>query len=216
MQFRVGPYTYTLVVSDRAIFDADGNELEGVAVEGRRLIILSPIVEPERRPEVACHELYHAFTFAFPAPRTEEEIADFTGLVARQFHQELHEQGGRQALMQMVPRRVPHLGRPAPARSLPFARDVIGPGDRIPCGVCDAPVMCGSIRNGAPELHQPTGRLRMERWMHCEACGSVQAWMEWCAADGTPLGEFVSNPAPKLYRGAEAGRFVADHELARA
>jgi hypothetical protein len=33
MQFHVGPYIYRLVISDTAIFDADGAELDGLASE---------------------------------------------------------------------------------------------------------------------------------------------------------------------------------------
>jgi hypothetical protein len=215
MQFHVGPFTYKLVVSDRQIFDSQGNQLEAVAVEGRRLLILSMIVEPERREEVACHELVHAFRFHFPAPKTDEEEAQFIALVAQQFRQDLEAQGGREALEQMPMTRVPHLGRPMPAKLAASSREFFGQADRMECGCCGSETMCGSIANGTPELHEPTGRYRVERWFKCDACNAVQVWLETCAPDGTPLGEFVANPAPRLLRGPEAVRWMADHsELA--
>lgn len=76
--------------------------------------------------------------------------------------------------------------------------------------------MCGSICNADPILHEPTGQHRMERWMRCDACGSLQIWTERCTADGTPTGEFVPNPRPRVLRGAEATAWLFDRELATA
>lgn len=216
MNFHVGPVVYTLVVSDRAIFDTEGNELEGVALEGRRLLLLSRIVEPERREEVALHEYAHAWRFNVPEPSNEEELARFTGMVAQQFYKDLDAQGGRDALVKLPMQRVNHIGRPAPTASVASVarQTVMGAPDRMCCPTCEAEVMCGSIHNGEPFAHDASGKIRIERWMECEACGSLTVWLEVAAADGTPLGEFVSNPPPRVMRGLAATQWVGDHAVA--
>jgi hypothetical protein len=123
--FHVGPYVYRLVITDRSLFNAEGDELEGVAVEGRRLLILSFIVEPERREEVALHELIHAWAFHVPTPRTEEERCQLHAMIGEQFRRDLEAQGGREALMQLQPQRVPHLGRPRPGTLPGVARELV-------------------------------------------------------------------------------------------
>lgn len=213
MNFHVAGVSYRLVVSDRSVFDAEGNELEGCAVEGRRLLIISRIVEPERREEIAMHEISHAWTFHVPKPGDEEERCQFNATISRQFYADLEAQGGREALRQMAMTRVPHLGKPLPqatSKALQM-RETFGKSDRTPCGACDTDTMVGSIHNGEPVLHEPTNQFRVTRWFQCEACSAVQVWTEVSAPDGTPLGEFVANPAPKLLRGAEAAAWLAEH-----
>ena len=215
MQFHVGPYSYRLAISDREVFDAEGSRLEGCAVEGRRLLILSRVVEPERREEVALHELIHAWAFHVPTPRTEEERCQLHAMIAEQFRRDLESQGGREAMMQLQPQHVPHLGRPAPAQNPRAAKEVFGRPDRVICSRCDSETMCGSVTNGEPELHAATGQLRMQRWFVCETCGTLTVWLERCTDDGTPLGEYIPNPPPRMMDGAEAARFMRERrELA--
>jgi hypothetical protein len=218
MQFHVGPVVYRLAVSDRSVFDVEGNELEGCAVEGRRLLILSRIVEPERREEIALHEFTHAWSFHVPKPSDEEERCQLTALIAQQFALDLERNGGREALRSLAATRVAHLGKPAAATSKALSlRETFGRSDRMPCGACDTDTMVGSISNADPELHQPTNQCRLLRWFQCDACGAVQVWTELCTPDGSPLGEFVANPSPAILRGADAARFLADkRELAGA
>lgn len=211
MKFQIGPHIYALAISNRAIFDTEGERLEAAAVENRKLIIISHTVEPERREEVALHEIYHCWTFHVPRPKDDEEAAQLTAFISQQFHRDLESQGGREALMQLPPRHVPHLGQPAPTRSMPLKSESIGVTDRMPCATCEADVMCGSINSGEPTTHEATGIVLMERWFECDACGSVQAWCERCTPDGLPLGEFVASPRPKVLRGVEAAKWLVEH-----
>jgi hypothetical protein len=209
MKFTIGPYIYDLVLADRAIFDAEGNPLEGAAIESRRLLVISLNVEPERREEIAMHEFLHAIEFHIQPPRTEEERAQFFAFYSQQFRDEFEDQGGRAVLTRMMPRRLPAMGRPPLAARISVARDTFGSPDRIPCAGCEADVMCGSIHNGEPELHEATNRWYMERWFRCEGCAAIQAWLEYCTPDGVPLGTFVSNPKPRLLRGDDAAQWLA-------
>lgn len=215
MQFHVGPVSYRLVISNRHVFDADGNELEGCAVEGRRLLILSCIVEPERREEVALHEFTHAWAFHVPQPSNEEERCQLTALIAQQFQKDLDAAGGREALIQMQPAHVPHLGRPAPA--LPdVAESSFARPHRMICSGCDTEILCGSIEQGEPSLHEFTGKQRVERWMRCDACGTLTVWFEVAHPDGSPTGEICAHPKPRMLRGTDAALWLADRSLQTA
>ena len=214
MQFSVGASRYRLVISDRAIYDEDGNELEGLAVEGRRLLIVSYRVELERREEVALHELMHAWLFAVPEPRTNEERCNLAALVTRQYRVDLEAQGGEEALLQLPLTRVPHLGLPVPQRAASAQPEGLGATDRAVCGCCEAQIMCGSIHGGEPEQHPATNRWRVERWARCEACGTLTVWWEWCAADGLPSGVLVAVPRPRMLQGREADQWVKGQKLA--
>jgi hypothetical protein len=214
INFNVGPFVYRLVVSDRAIFDGEGEELEGVAVEGRRLLILSRIVEVERREDVALHEFTHAWAFHVPKPSDEEERCQLTALVAQQFALDLERQGGREALRELPSTRVPHLGRPKLAAKR-VGDQAFRPAprrDKVFCGQCESPVMCGSIHNGDVEYSQDASEYRLPRWMRCPTCGAVQVWMELCTPGGSPLGAYVANPPPRLLYGVEAERWIADQK----
>lgn len=216
MKFHVGPVEYRLVVSDRAIFDETGNELEGLAVESRRLLIISYRVEPQRREDIALHELLHAWAFHVPPPRNEEERCQLFALAARQFRIEIEDQGGAEAFEQMLPVRVPHLGRPLPQRTPGCGSVRRRRTDRVTCGQCDATIMCGSIHNGEPALHAYTALWRLDRWARCPCCATLLAWTEICAPDGTPLGEYVANPPPRMLRGREATHWLAERNSTKA
>lgn len=214
MFFNVGPYRYRLAISDRPIYDAEGNQLEGLAVEQRRLLIVSYRVEPDRREEVALHELGHAWLFHFPTPRTDEERCQFFAATARQFRMDLEEQGGAEAMLQMAPERVPHLSRGVPSSAQPIKLpESFGLTDRVVCGCCGAEIMCGEIRHAEPRQHEYTGQWQVERWADCEACGTLQVWLEYCAPDGRPTGTFVSVPPPRMLRGREAALWRAGRGL---
>lgn len=212
MQFHVGPYTYTLVISDREIFDENGERLEGCAVENRRLLIIARSVEPERREEIAMHEFTHAWGFHVPAPHDEEERAQLGATIARQFQDDLDAAGGRETLEQLPAVRVPHLTGPLPfAAKAGASKELADRTDRRTCGGCETETMCGDIQHGAAVMPEGGSRMVIERWFRCAVCGVVQVWWEFCFKDGSPSGEFLSVPKPKILRGAEAGRWMADH-----
>jgi hypothetical protein len=213
MILHVGPTEYSVVLSDRRIFNAEGDELEAAAIYDRRLIVLSKTIEPARREEVVRHEFYHCWTFHVPTPRSDEESARLHTTVAGQFESDLEAAGGADALLNMRPTAVV-MGRSAPARlmPLPSTAQAIGRTDRIVCGGCEAEVMTGSIETGPAIPHEATSCFYVERWCHCEACGAVQAWCEFASSDGRPLGEFCPVPRPRLLRGDEARRWMVEHQ----
>jgi hypothetical protein len=122
LPFHVGPFTYRAVKSDRLVFDEAGNELEACAIEARRLVIISCIVHPTRHEEIVRHEIRHAWEFHFPRPHDAEEECQFFAAISTQFDIDLETAGGREALMELVPRRVPHRSRTCDQ----FNRDEIG------------------------------------------------------------------------------------------
>lgn len=213
MKFRVGTIIYTLIISDSSIYDSEGNEREGIALEGQRLLLLSRIVEIDRREEVAMHEYVHAWFFHVPRPTTEEESCQFIAFVREQFNQALESQGGREALRALPATRMPRLGTQPVRRMAPATPEAYAVADRIPCGTCGSDVMCGSIVNGSQTLHQYTGQWWMDRWATCEACDDLQVWGEYCTPDGIPLGKYVSNPPPRMMRGREASQWLAEHRV---
>ena len=111
--FHVGPYAYTLIVSDGGIFDDEGFELDGLAVEAHRLLILSRSLDVDRRAEIAFHEYMHAWGFHVPEPRNEEERCNLASMVRLQFDRDLATVGGEAALRDMRPTRLGTIGRPS-------------------------------------------------------------------------------------------------------
>ena len=210
MKFHVGPVEYRLVISDRSVFDSEGNEIEACAIEGRRLILLSRIVEPARRPEVAEHEFLHCWEYHVPKPTNDEERAQLFALVSRQFHADLERQGGAEALMQLPMTRVPHLGKPVPSKLPVASKEPFGRPDRVTCARCDTEWACGSVRHGEPEPHPASGRLRVQRWLDCEVCRTLTVWQEWCDEAGVPTGECVPVPAPRMLEGEAAAKWLAE------
>lgn len=207
MQFQVGPYFFRAVRTNRPVYDEEGAELEGRALERGRLLLISPAVEPARIEEVVRHEHYHAMRFYFPEPTTEEERAQFVAAIGLQFERDLEAGGGRDALLELPLVRLPRLDTPTPAK--PTASDVFGRFDRVTCSQCDTETACGSVVNDEPEPHPTSGRLKVQRHFRCEACGTVTVWYEWCDDAGLPTGEYVPIPAPRRITGAEASRWLA-------
>lgn len=210
LQFHIGPHVYRLVISDRSIYDAEGNEMEGAAIESRRLLIVSRIVERDRRYEVALHEFFHAWNFHVPPATDEEHQADLAALVSQQFHADLEEEGGVAALMALEPQAVPRIGSPRPERR-PNDSEPFTPPDRLECHTCGASVMCGDIRTGELAADRATGRLRVPRWFKCDGCGRLQTWWEYATEDGSPTGDLVQHPRPCVLSGADADQWVAEH-----
>lgn len=229
MEFKVGPYNYALVITSGLMFDDEGNELLGLAVEDQRLLILSHKIRPEEREGILFHEYTHAWGFHGASPTNEEERCRLNAMMIQQFNGDLSQQGGREALEEMDPERMGNIGqatgrdiaiRPAtPAPPLPDAMppiEIMGQPDRLPCATCEAPVMCGSIHHDDP-VADGSGRVRMLRWFSCEACGSLQIWWEHCDQTGMLTGVYVSVPRPRVLNGAEAAKWLKEHrQLATA
>jgi len=214
MRFQVGPYAYTLVISDRQIYGGQGEPLEAVAIEHRRLFIISPTVHPARRAEIARHEIAHCWEFHVPAPRTEEERAQFFAFIGEQFDRDLEAAGGNNALQQMESTVIGNVGEPpAPSAVAPKPQDsAMGSSDRMTCGSCGTETLCGSISHAQPEA-DASGRFRVLRWFVCDSCGILQTWYQYCRSSGELMGEIVSVPAPRMLRGIEAQHWLKEHSV---
>jgi hypothetical protein len=185
--------------------------MDGLAVESHRLLILSRTLDVDRRSEIAFHEYLHAWGFHVPQPSNEEERCNLASMARQQFDRDLDAAGGEGALRTLPPTKLGNIGHSPTAKVRALSdRETIGPADRIPCATCESPVLCGDIDHGEPFLHEHTKQFRVERWFRCESCGSLQVWLELCAPDGAPSGEFVSIPKPRILRGAEASAWLAD------
>lgn len=211
MNFEIGPYRYTLLLSASPLYDGDGNTLEGLAVEHRRWLLVGPNVAPERRREIAAHEYCEAWFFHVPKPATDEERCQLFAFLSEQFERDLQNQGGAAALLDLPLTTLPPIGAPpAPDRVPPPNGGDYRITDRVFCGCCDAQILCGSTSNTAPAFHAASQCWRITRWATCDACGSLQVWGEVASEDGTPTGVFVANPPPRVMRGAEAAAWLAE------
>ncbi len=210
MNFHVGPVMYRLILADQRLADEANNEIEGRALEGPRLIVISPSVEIERRAEVVLHELLHCFEFHFPAPHDAEERAQFFATVNQQFESDLDAQGGRAALLGLPVTRISQTGRLRASRSeRQMSKVPMGMPDRMTCSACDSEIMCGSITNAEPFTHEYTARIHVQRHMVCECCGTLTVWQETATPDGLPTGEIIAHPAPRMLKGLDASTWLA-------
>ena len=222
MRFKVGPFEYLLVIADRRLYTAEDLEVDGLAISSPRLIIISRAVETFRRREVLRHELEHAWAFHVPAPADEEARAQLAAMIDEQLAQDLAVQGGAEELEKLPAQHVPAIGQPATVRAktlvIPNAQlpkaEAFGRPDRMVCSNCDAETCVGSIPSGEPSLHDFTGKWRVERWMLCDACGTLTHWYEVSTPDGSPTGEIVAHPRPRMLHGAEASAFMAEKRRA--
>lgn len=212
----IGPYCYSLVISDREIYDENNDLLDGCVIGTRRLLVVSKSVELDRREEVARHECVEAWLQHVPRPRDKEDLAQFVSMVGTQFDRDIEAAGGIEVLRRLAPTQLPNLGRPLPekAATLP-PENAIGSTDRLTCGACGSETLCGSIAHEDPQP-DASGRFRVLRWFRCDQCAGLQTWWQYCRSTGELLGEYVSIPAPRMLRGEEAARWLAEHAMQTA
>lgn len=206
--FVAGTYGFTLRVSSDPIY-FDGGEIEGMAIEATRTILISGRVEPERRMEVLVHELTHCWSFFVPQPTTEEERCRLNSTIMRQLSEDLESQGSEAALLSIAPERI-RMDRPADEARVGGPVSEIGVLDRWDCGGCGSRVMCGSIEHDAPVFHEGTREYQMLRWMRCDACGALTVWSEVVTSDAQPLGRLVQIPRPQVMYGEEAAGWLEE------
>lgn len=88
MSFHVGPYMYRLNIAGI-----------GCSVHfNTRIILIGRDVVPSRRREALTHELWHAWLFYVPQPKTEEEQAQLVSTSTEAMIVDLEAQGGERAL----------------------------------------------------------------------------------------------------------------------
>lgn len=93
MLFHVGPWEYWAVIQ--------GQGCSASFVD--RTIYIGQDVPPSRRREALAHELWEAWQFHVPAPRTREEQAQLYSTVSEAMIMDLERQGGEHALRAMEP-----------------------------------------------------------------------------------------------------------------
>lgn len=206
-----GVHRYSVKIPKKSIVDESGDELDGMAIESARLILISPRVTPERREELLHHEIQHAWEFHVPSPRTEEERCQLAATIAQQYRHDIEAAGGIQSLMSLQPTEVRLPFSPGPIQRESDAANTFRVLDFKLCGVCDSPTMCGSIENGPVEFHQGLSQHQVLRWFKCEICAALNVWREVATSDGRPTGVLVQVPAPKVLTGREAAEWIAEN-----
>ena len=192
MRFTVAGKVYVVEISANVI-RRGGEERAAWFDPINRRILLSETLPRENRRHALTHELRHAWTHAHGLRADMEadaqDVATFTDWIS----DALEQQGGNAALMKMEPTVEPGPSG-AVARGITSQRE---------CGYCGAPVAPGSIAGATPRYHVAAGTTVVDRGMCCPACEHVTAWTELCADDGTPRGEYLSEPPPRVLRGAD-------------
>lgn len=209
-----GVHRYVVRIPNQPIFDEHGSELEGICIESRRLILISPTVQINRREEVLGHEVQHAWEFHVPPPRIEEERCQLFATISQQMREDLERQGGIETL-QSLPAESISLPYRAPAeRHEAMAPNTFRLTDARECACCSAVTMCGSISNGHVEFHEGLAQYQVLRWFRCDVCDVLTVWREVATSDGRPTGHLVEVPAPRMLRGREAAEWLAERNVA--
>jgi hypothetical protein len=200
MQFHVGPYVYS--VRRRWSLTCDGEPLDGYCASSIHCIFLDGALDDAALVETLRHEHSHAWAFHVGEPRTPEDRANFTATVGGAFDGEFAAQGGLDAL-----KALPIEGLP-PTKSKPTTMNHMTITDRVECGNCGAPIMCGSIYTGAPRLSAKAGITLVARGCQCPVCDRVQVWDERATPDGLPLGEYFN---VRFLVGPDADEWLREH-----
>lgn len=196
MKFEFCGEVFSVAIVDNLV--RDGGLCDGYFEPSGRRVLISSVAGDRKR--TLFHELRHAWIFALGQRGIDPEsdaidVAAFADVVSEQ----LDRQGGEHALMML---------RPARQEQVEVAAKFVV-SDRMDCS-CGAQVMIGSIHTGEPEYVPLIGQHAVERWMDCDACGSVTIWRETAAEDGTPLGRFL--PTPRMLRGSQRAAWLRNQE----
>lgn len=209
-----GVHRYSVRVSKHPIYNEAGERLAGLAIESRRIILISGSIRPEQREEILAHEVLHAWEFHVPVPTTDEERCQLFATASQQLREDLERQGGVAALAAIEPQEIVLPYQAMPTRQPGVAASTFRITDMWECGCCGAPTMCGSIDNGHVEFHEASQQHQLLRWFRCEVCATLCVWTELATSDGRPTGTLVQVPAPKMLRGREAVEWIAERALA--
>jgi hypothetical protein len=99
MEFHVGPWVYKVIVTaDDPLKDEQGRDACGICDRDRREILLVASIPATSRLAVLLHELFHAWLFHVPRPRTEEEICELGATIIGQAYTDLLAAGGPAAV----------------------------------------------------------------------------------------------------------------------
>lgn len=101
MKFEIGPWTYSVQITDGPLYDDNGLEQAGRCEWRTQSILISGAIPVTRRLEVLLHELRHAWVFTFGRPAGEEDDANNAAAFAAMAINEIDRHGGTRALMQL-------------------------------------------------------------------------------------------------------------------
>jgi len=94
ISFNVGPWIYTLRIVRKLVNDRNEPILGRCDLDSM-IIYVAADVSPQARLNVVLHELRHAWRYHFPAPRTDEEEADFSATICAQAYRDVRRQRDR-------------------------------------------------------------------------------------------------------------------------
>lgn len=228
MRFHVGPWVYTTLISQDALWSTEGRELLGKVDFESRLILLSPVVQPDKRLDILLHEIRHAYAHHHPKPRTEEEECNFFSTIFAQVRKDLAEQGGEIALVRMEPCQLPPL-EPEPERVIvteeeewrltppeyvhPNESVAESHGERVQCGVCCLTIAGGSVITSEPRWSDRSAGTVCDRTVYCPHCHHLQDWVEgFDRVKNRPSGAVVGEPSYRKGRVVEL--FLEEHREA--
>jgi hypothetical protein len=202
-----GVHRYTVRVTDMPIYDEGGDELDGLSIESRRLILISCRVPRLQREEVLSHEIEHCWAFHVPPATDDEQRCQLTATITQQLREDFERQGGVEELLDIEPMPISlPFKSPAVRKFMPPA---MPPRDWWECGGCGSRMMCGSIESGIVEFHEGVQQYQVPRWFCCEVCDTLNVWREITSQDGQATGVLVQIPAPRLLRGIAAREWLA-------
>jgi hypothetical protein len=228
MQIRVGTaQTYRVEVRDEILND-DGEPIAAMCDYARRLILLSATMHRDRRRLELRHEVFHAFTWAFPGHREGEAEADFMASVSDDLDQQIDAMGGWSALDRLFAQHAmgkagtgaleqihaaedaaeadpeaPRTGRQLDpvTQTVQSESEAYARDGRAQCGVCETVIGAAAIVTGKPNLLPSVGRV-VTRTMYCAHCDHLVQWLEGVTPAGQPNGAVAM--APDYIGGREA------------
>lgn len=200
MQLPIGPFDYS--VRRKWSLAVDGEHLDGYCASSIRCIFLDGDLDDKRLVATLRHEHEHCWEFELGSPATAEDRANFHATVSTSFDKHFAAQGGLESLL-----KIPIEGLP-PLKSRIKQRGEPTIADRVFCGVCNTPVMNGSVFTGESRPLESLGISVLERGFQCPVCGVVQTWVERANREGLPSGEYIS---AKLLSGGDAAKWIDEH-----
>jgi len=210
MQFKIGPWLYSVFVADGALYDEEGGECAGLCDWSENAIYISGAIPLERRSDVLLHELHHAWVYHFGEPEGAENRANSASSFTMMCINEFVAQGGDKAMMAMTPAGLAMESPGIPTESGSTATWAqSSPDGGTECGWCGRRFSAGEIVTGEPVAHPQTGKLAIPRSIYCEGCDHVLEWHEGTMFDHTPSGQIVGKL--RRMRGKEAGAWLRLH-----
>lgn len=201
IQIRIShAYTYRIVVAEAP--NVDGEIVDGTIDPKARLIELHHELDREQRRLTLRHEIMHAYHYAFPGSRDNEDQCDFAATVSEDLDRQMEAMGGWAALDRLFARFAldlatrNHPPEPAPViesvryepikQAQSFETSAAPRGGRAQCGRCETIMADGSIVTSTPWFKAGAGGRVVRRQMYCAHCDCLMQWLEGATLAGTP------------------------------